>query len=57
LISGSIKIDKEQLMAEDFFKIQDTSSTNIEAMEESWLFIIESPVTPSYRTYASMNLG
>src|SRR5262245_11607295 len=57
IVEGSMKIGNKILNGEDFFKVQETSFLNIEANEDSWLFIIESPITPSYRTYASMNLG
>lgn len=56
LVEGSIKVGDEELMAGDFFKLEETDYIDTEALTPAWIFIIESPVKPSYETYASMNL-
>jgi len=53
LIEGSVQVENEQLSAEDFFTVQDGDVIRLNAEEDSWLFIIESPAEPSYATYAS----
>lgn len=53
VIEGSIQVENEKLKAEDFFTVQDDDVIQLNAEENSWLFIIESPVQPSYATYAS----
>ena len=59
LVEGSIALNndgiKEKIEAGDFFKAQEATLLTLEALEDSWLFVIESPVQPSYSTYASMN--
>jgi len=53
LIEGSLQVENEKLKAEDFFTAQDGDVLHLNVEENSWLFIIESPVKPSYATYAS----
>lgn len=55
LLEGNLQVDNEFLSAEDFFTIQEQDEIQIDAIENSWLFIIESPLKPSYKTYASAN--
>ena len=51
LISGSIKLEGTKLAEKDFTIIQDMDGINIEALEESKWFIIESPKKLDYMTY------
>ena len=53
LLKGSLHVENEKLKAEDFFTAQEGDVIHLNAEEDSWLFIIESPVKPSYATYAS----
>jgi redox-sensitive bicupin YhaK (pirin superfamily) len=53
VIEGSVQVENEKLKAEDFFTVQDGDVIQLNAEENCWLFIIESPVKPSYATYAS----
>ncbi len=55
LLEGNLKVENEFLSAEDFFTIQEHHEIQMDAIEISWLFIIESPLNPSYKTYASAN--
>ena len=53
VVEGSALVENEKLNAEDFFTAQDGDVLHLDAEEDTWLFIIESPVRPSYDTYAA----
>lgn len=51
---GSMNVGEEKLDAEDFFIVSETQSFSIDALTSLKLFIIESPLKPSYQTYIEM---
>lgn len=51
VLSGKGSVGGNWMQHEDFVKIEDASSVNLQATEKSSLFLIESPVEPSYQTY------
>ena len=53
VLEGKIKIGSNQLSGEDFFTIHETSLLEMVVDDPASLFVIESPVVPSYTTYAS----
>jgi len=56
LVEGKMRVENEELNKEDFFRAEESTQLQLQAKEDSRLFIIESPVEPSYPTFASMNL-
>ncbi|MBX7142732.1 MAG: pirin family protein [Chitinophagales bacterium] len=56
VIAGNLVVEGEKLADGDFFKVQEAEFLRLSSIDSGWIFIIESPVTPSYQTYASMDL-
>ena len=56
VISGTLNIGNLPLNKEDFIKIEDSDNMDLTCIEECTLFMIESPVRPSYRTYVESRL-
>lgn len=55
VIAGAASLDEIELNKEDFARIEQADSVTVVAKEQSKLFIIESPLKPSYTTYIEMN--
>jgi redox-sensitive bicupin YhaK (pirin superfamily) len=55
LMEGTVSLDEVKLEKEDFAKINGVSSVSIQAETGSKLFIIESPLQPSYQTYIQLH--
>ena len=51
LLDGSMELTENLLNKEDFVKVEGSGEIAIDVKEESVLFIIESPLKPSYATY------
>ena len=56
VIAGTLNIGELPLNKEDFIKIEDSDNMDLTCIEECTLFMIESPVRPSYRTYVESRL-
>ncbi|MEO0471296.1 MAG: pirin family protein [Bacteroidota bacterium] len=52
LIEGQLTINDQSMEAGDFVRIQGEEKANIDVSAASRLFVIQSPLRPSYRTYA-----
>lgn len=55
LMDGVLEIAGNLLNKEDFLKVEGSGEIAIDVKEESVLFIIESPLKPSYATYVESN--
>ncbi|MEP7128134.1 MAG: hypothetical protein ABI729_04670, partial [Chitinophagales bacterium] len=55
VLDGAITIDGNDMEKEDFAKIENAATVLIDAKEASSVFIIESPLKPSYTTYIDRN--
>jgi len=49
LLSGKINIEGNEIFTDTFVRIADTNTIDIEAMKDSDLFILQSPVKVDYK--------
>jgi redox-sensitive bicupin YhaK (pirin superfamily) len=56
ILNGSLSIGGHPLTSEDFIKIDHTEQVSMNAGDSSKLFIIESPLKPSYTTYIQQKM-
>ncbi len=49
LLDGTIKIEGKEITTDSFVRISDANTMNIEALEDSDLFILQSPVKVDYK--------
>lgn len=52
VLSGSLSLDGKTLEVDDFFTASNAESLTMDALEDSKLFVIRSPMEPGYPTYA-----
>jgi redox-sensitive bicupin YhaK (pirin superfamily) len=52
LLDGKLDLDGRPLEVDDFFTLSGVDSFKINALEDSKLFVIQSPMEPGYPTYA-----
>jgi len=55
LISGSLRVDSQELETDDFFIVSDEGSLAVEALDNCRIFLIASPQQLDYATYAQLN--
>lgn len=54
VLEGSFLINGEPVSSDDFIIMQEATELHVESKMPGKLFVVESPATPGYRTYAEM---
>ena len=57
VIEGALSHEDKEILQDDFIKVEDESSFELEVSEDATLFAIFSPKRPAYRTYKEMQFA
>lgn len=52
LLNGKIKIEGNEISTDTFIRIAETNTIDIEAMKDSDLFILKSPIKVDYKLFS-----